>query len=315
MLDIWIGSSPSTKDEIKKGLARLKSAKVPTRLSKDLIKHSCKSESKELSFIAGSDAYKFSTLKNLLNNSSTRNIMAVRGGYGGIRLLPLLDSWKPKNLKALKQKKIWGFSDQTTLQNYLYFRFGMSWVHSPMITSNSFHDPQGLEADFWEELLPFLSQKKESLIRYDVFCDLNFPEFLPKKTLELPMIGGNLACFNVLLSHPSIQTFLKKSPQNQKFAFFAEDVNEPAYKVDRLLQQLSQHPIFEHIGPICLGHFTDFKSVLPVIQRFAKDHKRPLLHGIPAGHDRPNLPIPMGRKVRINFAANRQALVTFDFAV
>lgn len=315
MLNIWIGSSPCESEEITKGVARLKAAGVKFQLAAETKKKATSKESNELPFIAGSDEFKFKTLTKLLSQNRVRNIMAIRGGYGGLRLLPWLDKWQPKSPRSLREKQIWGFSDQTTVQNYLYFRFGMPWVHSPMLTSNSFHDPQGLEADFWEELLPFFNRNRPTLIRYDLFCDLENPKFLPAKTIQAPMIGGNLASFNVLLSHPLSYKFCKSLKSKQSFVFFIEDVNEPPYKVDRLLQQLSQHPLFDHVAVLAAGHFTDSKTVLPVIQRFARDHKKTLLHGLPAGHDRPNLPLPMGRDVRINFAPNRQALVSFDFVI
>ncbi|MCK6600046.1 MAG: LD-carboxypeptidase, partial [Bdellovibrionaceae bacterium] len=69
---------------------------------------------------------RFDYLKLALEEEQSDVIWCLRGGYGSIHLLPLLDSLK----KPKKKKLLIGLSDITSLHIYLQQRWGWSTLHA-----------------------------------------------------------------------------------------------------------------------------------------------------------------------------------------
>jgi muramoyltetrapeptide carboxypeptidase len=94
---------------------------------------------------------------------------------------------------------------------------------------------------------------------------------------------------------------------------FLEEVNEPPYKLDGMLRQLILAGSLRGIRGVALGDFLRCKPrpgrrELPAGQVLT-DHLKPLgvpcLGGIPAGHGRRNLPLPLGALALLNGRAGR----------
>jgi len=82
---------------------------------------------------------------------------------------------------------------------------------------------------------------------------------------------------------------------------FIEDIAEPAYKIDRMLQQLRLAGVFEQIVALVCGHFTecdDDKTMPPRlwnnIRATVAPYGIPVLLGCPFGHELENYPIVVG---------------------
>ena len=80
-------------------------------------------------FLAGPDEHRLAELRAALADPEARAIFLARGGYGLLRLLPLLD---PALLRA-RPRPIVGFSDGTALLA-LAARAGVASVHGPVVT-------------------------------------------------------------------------------------------------------------------------------------------------------------------------------------
>ena len=82
-------------------------------------------------YLADTDEQRAAHLHRLWADEEVRAILAVRGGYGCLRLAGLLD-WE---LLARTPKWLIGFSDVTLLLNTLFHRCGLVSVHGPVATS------------------------------------------------------------------------------------------------------------------------------------------------------------------------------------
>lgn len=276
-IGLWAGSSPASTALFKKGLAHFRRlgwipvVPVATRNA------ACRKESALRPFLAGADKDKVKAFLQLWNNPELLDIFGVRGGYGTLRLLPLLEKEK---LQTKNLKRIWGFSDFTVIQNYLYSRCGASWVHSPFSTSRAFFEATASEIKYWKKIL----SSGDDHLDHSLQC-LNGPRNL---RIKAPLIGGNLASFVTLLG-------TRWEPKaKKKYILFLEDIAEPPYKVDRMLTQLAGSRLFERCEAVVLGHFTECARAEKICAQWAKEKKVPLFAGLKAGHDRPNLPIWMG---------------------
>ena len=290
-LGIWAGSSPAPKESFNKGLARIKKLQIETVIPKEVIKNGCKGLNKTFPFLAGSDADKINSLLMLVN-SPVRDIFCTRGGYGTLRLLPLLDGI---DLSQTTPKRIWGFSDYTALQHYFFNRYGWKWVHSPMLTGSSLQKPSPVEKKGWP--VPFgLGSKTEHKVKIHVA-----PEFQNSRAL---LLGGNLASLVCLMG-----TAWEPTPQ-EKFFLFLEDVSEAGRFVDRYLHQLYYSKFFKNCIGILTGHFTDSPGGEKICFEFCKSKNIPCFSGVLAGHESPNIPLPMGDVVELTRVAKNSARLT-----
>lgn len=81
-----------------------------------------------------------------------------------------------------------------------------------------------------------------------------------------------------------------------------EDVGEKTYKIDIMLQQLTQCPGFERIKGIVFGEFADAEiadpedgSIDDVIAEFCRNIKVPVIKNFPYGHIPSRRLCPSGR--------------------
>ncbi len=91
---------------------------------------------------------------------------------------------------------------------------------------------------------------------------------------------------------------------------FIEDVNEPIYRIDRLLTHLRLAGKLSQVAGVLVG---DVAGVEPVaLERLLKQTFEPLcipvLSGWRSGHCDPNLTLPMGALVRLDAGAQRVVL-------
>jgi muramoyltetrapeptide carboxypeptidase len=82
-------------------------------------------------YLAGSDEHRAQLVNQLFADNSVDAIVCARGGYGSLRILPLLDY----DLIAKNPKVFIGFSDITALLTVLFARCGLVTFHGPVVTS------------------------------------------------------------------------------------------------------------------------------------------------------------------------------------
>lgn len=299
-LGLWVGSSPAPFESFQKGLQRLKEEGVNFLLLEEVKKNACRKESSERPYLAGEDQSKVKTFVQLWNDPHVRNILGVRGGYGTLRLLPLLSKEK---LSSKVNKMLWGFSDFTILQNYLYTRCKRPWVHSPFLSSQSFFDPSGVEKNSFDF---FETQKKTQKSEFKVRLLCGSLDDLKKITKKKHvMLGGNLASLVSMIGTPWEP--ISKAPHY----LFLEDVNERPHRVDRMLNQLLHSKMFKKTKLIVLGSFDEKngEKIFPLIKKWGDENKVTILRGLHVGHDRPNMAIYMGTPVEILAASEERLLL------
>ena len=84
---------------------------------------------------------------------------------------------------------------------------------------------------------------------------------------------------------------------------FLEDVDEPPYKIDRMLTHLKAAGKLEDVRGLIFGQMPGCNPedglLQEVILDVLKDVEGPLLFGFPSGHGPLNLTIPLGVKVLV----------------
>lgn len=217
-------------------------------------------------------------------------VLALRGGYGAVRILDALDYAGLKRRLANEQVALCGHSDFTAIQLALYARAGIVTFGGPMLTPN-----------FGAETF--------STFTSDAFWHaLESPEFTVREAAEQAvqidvsgtLWGGNLAMIAALVGTPYM-------PQIDGGILFLEDVNEHPYRVERMLHQLHLAGILARQRVLVLGDFTGSKlSPYDNGYDFASmvDHIRavtglPIVTGLRFGHGADLVTLPFGARARL----------------
>lgn len=236
-------------------------------------------------YLSDSDENRGLEFNRLIGDKETKALIAMRGGYGCLRMLEKIDL----DLVSRNPKILVGFSDITILQNYLRDTTGLVSLHGPVVTS-LVHGNRETLSSFHHCL---------TAIRTCTIKTKNMEILRPGKDVTAPIIGGNLSSVVTLLG-----TLFDFSWDNK--ILFLEDTNEPVYKIDRMLTQLKLAGKFDHVAGIVLGDFsissidnqTDriryLESVWIRVLDLCPNPEIPIWGNFPAGHCPCNLTFPLG---------------------
>jgi muramoyltetrapeptide carboxypeptidase len=272
-------STIEQRDTLDQGIATLERMGFSVRFNERIFQTS--------RYLAGDDNARAEELMSSFEDSSVHAIIALRGGYGCARLLPLL---KKKRLRPYP-KIFMGFSDLTTLQLYFRRHFGWITIHGPMAASKTLGN---ISIDEERHLFSLLTNP-------DYLPELNFPqlEIWTPGVAEGILVGGCLAVVVTSLGTPyEIKTEGK--------ILFLEDLGEEPYKLDRMLTHLRLAGKLDSIAGILLGSFLDCDpahggyTANETLKDFVNDFGVPVLANFPAGHGTNNWAIPLGVKVRMD---------------
>lgn len=236
--------------------------------------------------MSGSDDERLKDLHIAFSDSETNAIICARGGFGTLKLLNKIDY----NLIRNNPKILCGYSDITALSAMILKKCNLITFSGPMAQSDfsctSSQINKYTEKNFWSTLTNSTPVK---LIPQD--CAKTYK----KGSAAGVMFGGNLATIASLCG----QDFI---PDN-KFIFFTEDINEPAYKIDKYFTQLFSIKKFkENISALILGDFTetDNKQWLDeIFTEIASQTRIPIFSGYPISHTEIKATIPFGAEAVI----------------
>ena len=242
-------------------------------------------------FLAADDDVRLAQLHEFFADDEIDAILCTRGGYGAIRLLNKIDY----NLIKNNPKIFAGFSDVTALLVSLTTNCGLKTFHSPMPVSN-----------FGNDIVPQITENSF----LDICGGDRFKTKLEGKVYSLANVieegilwGGNLATLASMVGTNFIP--------NEKFILFLEDVNEPAYKIDRYLTQLMFDKKFiKNIRGIALGSFTnldDEKLFDSIFYELGEKLNISIMSGLKIGHVDEQITIPLG--ININFDTENKQII------
>ncbi len=234
---------------------------------------------------AGSDSERAGDFQAALDNPNIKAILCLRGGYGSIRVLNLLD------FGAFKKKPKWiaGFSDITLFHSLLNNSFGLCSLHSTMPLDFSKNSPESLDS--------LIHALKGKTLHYELPSS-------PKNRTGITsglLIGGNLS-----LLHNLQGTELDFDPKDK--ILFIEEISESLYAVDRMIQSFKLAGKFEQLAGLVVGGMTRVsdagewfgnKDLQDLILEATKEFRFPIAFDFPAGHIPDNRCLVMGRMANL----------------
>ena len=231
-------------------------------------------------YLAGSDEDKIAELEAFFKNPEIKLILAARGGYGAIRLINKIDY----NIIKNNPKPFCGFSDVTALLLMIYKKTGLITYHSPMAIS-----------DFGNDNISEFTVENFFMALSSSGLEFKGNKFYKEGNAEGILWGGNLSTIASMCG----QDFIP----DEKFIFFAEDLNEPVYKIDKMFQQLMNIETFKkNCTGIVLGNFSGIDSELWLQEYFkelAENIEIPIVSGFKITHNKDKITLPIGAKAKI----------------
>ncbi|ABF08457.1 muramoyltetrapeptide carboxypeptidase [Cupriavidus metallidurans] len=244
----------------------------------------------------GTDAERLADLHAIGTGPARELTLAVRGGYGLGRLLDRIEFGRIAEQASASGTPIVGHSDFTAFQlAYLAKAGGVSFA-GPMLL-----------ADFGEEHVDsFMWRHFEGILRAPVHdIEVEAAQVAAPATVEGTLWGGNLAMLCTLLGTPYM-------PNIDGGILFLEDINEPPYRVERMLLQLLHAGVLARQQAIVLGDFSNYRTTdydngynMDAVFDYVREQLRiPVLTGLPFGHCPRKLTLPVGGNARLTARAD-----------
>ena len=232
------------------------------------------------------DDERLAAIMRMANDPKVDIAIAVRGGYGWSRLLDGID------FAAIAAARKWwlGHSDFTAFQLSALAHEGMVSFAGPMAAYDF-----GAEAPS-----AFTSEHCWGLLgadQYTVDCKLDGPGSFDAEGI---LWGGNLAMLSHLVGTSHF-------PHIDRGMLFIEDTGEHPYRIERMLYQLHFAGALERQQAVILGDFSGIElgtndngyDVDAMIEHARSRFGVPVFRGLPFGHCRDKLTLPVGGHCRL----------------
>ena len=293
-------SAPITQEQLDETVKKLEKLGFKTYYKDSVLS--------QYGYFAGKDQERADELMSMFTNKEVDGILSVRGGYGAIRILDMLD------YEVIKQnpKVFMGFSDITAFLNAIYSKTGLV----------TFHGPLGISTytDFSWVVFKSVVMDPKSRYLYPYFREpdeAENPEFdlytINSGKATGSLIGGNISVLDSMIG-------TKFEPDFADKIVILEEVEEKTYKVDKMLVHLLQATNLKDAAGIAFGTFKDCNindepklTLKQAIEDLFKPLDMPIIYGLPFGHILFNVTIPLGIRAQLN--ANKNTVKLLDLAV
>ena len=242
---------------------------------------------REAGYLAGTAELRAGAILRAWRDPSIRALIATRGGYGSVHVLPFLDR---DSIRATPKLFI-GYSDNTSLMSWLTCQCGLTALHGPMLDRRLSRGSAGYDQS---SFMALVSGGVGVSLAPDGVLVLQ-----PGETAG-PLVGGTLTTLTASLGTP----YAFDPPARS--IFFIEDVDERPYRIDRMLTQLRFSGVLDRASGLIFGEMRGCDepggrlTARDVIQRLMKGFAGPIVYGFPSGHTTgPCWTLPLGVTVRL----------------
>ncbi|WP_053151774.1 LD-carboxypeptidase [Pseudomonas sp. Pf153] len=246
-------------------------------------------------YLAGSDETRLNDLHSAFADPQITAIICLRGGYGTPRLLDRLDF----DLLRRNPKPFVGYSDITALHLAISRYAGFVTFHGPLLNADLLGDKEP------PTVTSFFGLLRGQLKAGD---ELSHPAAYPLTTVEPGIAHGRLLGGNLSIIAATMGTPYQIDAEG--VILFIEDVNEPLYRIDRLLTQLRLAGTLSRLRGVLVGDVAgvDVEALNRLLKQTFEPLRIPVLSGWRSGHCDPNLTLPMGALVRLDAGEKKLVL-------
>lgn len=280
-------SAPRAPEKLERGL---------NALAEDgYLVHWDPSQLAQRGYLSGSDAERAAQFHRTLTH--TRHLIAVRGGYGCLRILNRIDYAAAQRTPGV----LIGYSDITALQLSLFTCSGWRSISGPVVVE-------------WDSIPATMKEEVRLLLEGQLPLPIEGLTTVRKGQCTGTLLGGNLSTIARMVGSRYL-------PDLEKKLLFIEDVNEAPYRIDALLTQLKNAGILEGLGGLIIGNFTGDPSrmdqengdiMIQTILNCVDGYSWPVVSGLEYGHFPSRRVLPIGVSARLGADPNGGCLEILD---
>lgn len=297
-IGIVVPAGPIDRERVDRAIARLHQLGYQTKTYGDIYRAS--------GYLAGDDETRAAELMAAFADSETTAVWCARGGYGVARLLDRLDY----DTIRRHPKAFVGFSDITALHLAIQNRVGLVTFHGPNLQDGFGRTDDmspAMQVALWDMLG---GADSAATVRSLAPGESSKLQTLSPGIAAGRLTGGNLSVLCGLMGTPY-------EVDTRDRVLFLEDVDEPPYRVDRFMAQLSLAGKLQSAAGILLGSFTSGKvgeagteaAIASVLCDYCDRLDVPVVAQFPAGHGNDNFVLPMSALVQLDADQGRVTLL------
>lgn len=239
---------------------------------------------------AGAPEDRAADINAMFEDTSIDAIICARGGYGGNRVLPLLDY----EVIRANPKIFVGYSDTTGSLTSIAQRSGLVTFHGPMLTTYGKHT------------IDYNLDTFQNILSGRAGLEIRAPNACRARTLrpgaaQGPLWGGNLTLVNSRLG-------TTEQIDTSGAILFLEDVGEDLYKFDRMMLHLRNSGSLDHISGLIIGEMLEMsdsevpfgKNVDEIVMDVCGDLDFPVISNFPCGHGDYQATLPVSHDVELH---------------
>jgi muramoyltetrapeptide carboxypeptidase len=234
-------------------------------------------------FKQNEDRKRAQNLIDIWSNPDVKAVICGTGGYGAVRILPYLDA----DLFRRNPKAFVGYSDITALHLWMMRRAGLRVFHGPTLDDLA---PRADDPTLRGLLTALTSARPEAMLGRDIARAVRPGSAVGRLT------GGNLSLVQQSIGTPyEIDT--------RDAILFLEEIHDPMSVADERLLHLRAAGLLRHVRGIVFGQLSLDRSEEDEFEDFlldlVSDLDVPILMDFPAGHETPNLTLPLGTEMEL----------------
>ncbi|MEZ0538204.1 S66 peptidase family protein [Fibrella arboris] len=247
-------------------------------------------------YLAGSDADRAADLNNFFADPAVNAVMAMHGGWGCARILPLL---KYDQIRRTPKILI-GYSDITALLLAINAKTGLVTMHGPVgsVTWNRFTTDWLKRVLIHGEAVQFQNPVDDAATLAPTRDRITT---LRPGTARGRLLGGNLTVLSHLIGTPYL-------PDWTGALLFLEDVQEEPYRIDRMIAQLKLAGILDQVAGVVFGKCSKCEStnsygsltLEDILATYLEPLNVPAFAGSMIGHITDKFTIPVGLNAEID---------------
>jgi muramoyltetrapeptide carboxypeptidase len=243
------------------------------------------------------DQQKLHDLHEMFSDPSIKAIICLRGGAGASRLLKKINY----GIIAANPKILVGYSDITALSLAVFAKTGLISFSGPMLATELYEPTPYTEEHFWGMLTsPSYALSLKNHQEHPVTS-------IKAGIAEGVLIGGNLSVLSSMIGTPYL-------PSLNNSLLFLEDINEPAYRIDRMLSHLDNAGLLAKSRGVLFGQFGN-QAENTEEENFRQEHiftyyseqtraDCPVMRGLSYGHIKNLMTIPVGGRFKMELSPN-----------
>jgi len=238
---------------------------------------------RERRFHQREDEERAESLMRMWSNPEVKAVIAATGGYGAVRVIPYLDP----DVFRRNPKAFVGYSDITALHLWLMRRAQLRVFHGPTLDDLF---PGGADPTVASLLSALTDPRPETKLGGPSVRAVRPGRAVGRLT------GGNLSLVQQTIGTPyEIDT--------RGAILFLEETRDPMSFVDERLVHLRSAGLLRDVRGIVFGHLSIDRCEEDEFEDFLldllPDFHGPILMDFPAGHEAPNLTLPLGTEVEL----------------